>query len=125
MPTQGLIPANKQTRLMVNELLSLTHAAGLHASGRPTGIWDGQFLCLQHVSALSASCLLTSHSQMFTQSGWIPPCEQYPHASFGSVKLFTSFYYASWRANNTAFHKKQMMAKLHTQIKNWHKSVSL
>lgn len=74
------------------------------------------FLCQLPSDLSILSCLL--------REGWIPLSEQYPHASLGFVKLFTSSPCAFWEGNNTAFHKYQTMAKLHTQIKNW-TSVSL
>lgn len=74
------------------------------------------FLCQLPSDLSILSCLL--------REGWIPFSEQYPHASLGIVKVFTSSSCAFWEGNNTAFHKYQTMAKLHTQIKNW-TSVSL
>lgn len=74
------------------------------------------FLCQSPSDLFILSCLL--------REGWIPFTEQYPHASLGSVEVFTSSSCAFWEGNNTAFHKYQTMAKLRTQIKNW-TSVSL
>lgn len=69
------------------------------------------FVCWLPSDLSILSCLL--------REGWIPLCEQYPNASLDFVKVFTSSSCTSWEGNNTAFHKHQMMAKLHTQIKNW------
>lgn len=75
-----------------------------------------RFLCQLPSDLSILSCLL--------REGWIPLSEQYSPASFGFVKLFTSFSCAFWEENNTAFHKCHTVAKVHPQIKNWNKSVS-
>lgn len=115
-------PVNRHTDLTVNEwwvllmlrccmpVKGLVYIYVCVCAGPSLSLWATCVTLLRHLpSDLSILlCLL--------REGWIPLCEQYPHASFGFVKVFTSSSCAFWEVNNAC----QTMAKLHTQIKNWH-----
>lgn len=67
---------------------------------------------------------------MFTQGGWIPVREQYPHASLGFVKVFTSSLCAFREKNNTASISTRRWQSCIHRLKCvrqwvWHKSVFL